>query len=182
MQQRELVARARRGDGAAFAALVAPHLPRMLELARIVSGTSSEAEDIVQESLTRVLRSLGRFDADRPFAPWFAAIVANQARNWRRSAGRQRRVVSRVAGLAAVGGDDVEEQAIAHGEGSALLAIIRELDINDREVLAMRYLLGMSEAEAAVGLGCTIGTVKSRTSRALARLRAQLTKDVTHAR
>ncbi len=174
MEQRELVERARRGDGDAFAALVGPHVTDMLRLARLVSGAHADAEDIVQEALTRVLRSLNRFDADRPFRPWFATIVSNQARNWNRSAGRRKRLTLRIAGLAQVGPVATDEQVEAREQESSILRSVSLLDPIDREVLGLRFLLGLSERETAETLQCSLGTVKSRTSRALDRLRKKI--------
>jgi RNA polymerase sigma factor (sigma-70 family) len=178
MEQRELVAQARRGNGDSFAALVQPHLVAMLHLAQIVSGSRADAEDIVQESLTNVLRSLGRFDVDRPFRPWFAAIVANQARNWNRAGRRRERLTSRVATLVEVAPPLPDDLAIANDEHEMILQRIAALESIDREILAARFLLGLTGKEAATMLSCSVGTVKSRTSRALTRLRKQI--DLLH--
>lgn len=177
MEQRELVERARRGDGDSFAALVQPHLTDMLRLAQLVGGARADAEDIVQESLTRVLRSLGRFDPDRPFRPWFATVVTNQARNWHRSGLRRQRLTRKVAGLADVGPPLTDDQALANVDGSSLVEAVATLEQIDREVLGLRFLLGMSERETADALHCSTGTVKSRTSRALARLRTKMSSE-----
>ena len=174
MDQPELIARARRGDGVAFGALVETDLPAMVRLAAVVSGNASDAEDIVQEALTKVLQSLRRFDESRPFRPWFATIVANQARNWKRSRGRRLRLVERIALQAHLPERFVEEIVLDAEEGSRVVAALQTLDRHDREVLALRFLVGLSERESADALGIAIGTVKSRSSRALGRLRAQL--------
>jgi RNA polymerase sigma factor (sigma-70 family) len=175
MEQHELVERARRGDGDSFAALVSPHLRSMLQLAGLISGSRLDAEDIVQESLTRVLRSLGRFDSDRLFRPWFATVVANQARNWNRSGQRKQRLTRKIAALADVAPTATDEQAIANTQAQSLLQEVARLEQNDREVLALRFLLDLSEKETAQSLNCSVGTVKSRTSRALQRLRSNMT-------
>jgi RNA polymerase sigma factor (sigma-70 family) len=174
MDQPELIARARRGDGVAFGALVETDLPAMVRLAAVVSGNASDAEDIVQEALTKVLQSLRRFDESRPFRPWFATIVANQARNWKRSRGRRLRLVERIALQAHLPERFVEEIVLDAEEGSRVVAALQTLDRHDREVLALRFLVGLSERESADALGIALGTVKSRSSRALGRLRAQL--------
>lgn len=174
MEQRDLVERARRGDGEAFAQLVAPLLGPMLDLARVVSGSAPDAEDIVQESLTRALRALPRFDAERPFRPWFAAIVANQSRNWRRAGGRRSRLSARVAALAHPAPVPVDDAALGHDEGTLVVALVQGMEPRDREVLGLRYLVGLSERETADALGCSPGTVKSRTARALQRVREEL--------
>jgi RNA polymerase sigma factor (sigma-70 family) len=174
MDSPELIARARRGDGVAFGVLVEPDLPAMVRLAAVVSGNPADAEDIVQEALTKVLQSLRRFDETRPFRPWFATIVANQARNWKRSRGRRLRLVERIAVQANVAVRGVDELVIEADEGSQVVAALKHLEPLDREVLALRFLAGLTEKESADALGVAIGTVKSRTSRALLRLRSQL--------
>jgi RNA polymerase sigma-70 factor, ECF subfamily len=174
MDSQELIARARRGDGAAFGALVEGDLSAMVRLAAVVSGNPSDAEDIVQEALTKVLQSLRRFDETRPFRPWFAAIVANQARNWKRSRGRRQRLVERISGQANPPARSVDELVIEADEGSRVVAALQGLEPPDREVLALRFLAGLTEKESADALGIALGTVKSRTSRALSRMRMQL--------
>jgi RNA polymerase sigma factor (sigma-70 family) len=174
MDSQELVARARRGDGVAFGALVEGDLPAMVRLAAVVSGNSGDAEDIVQEALTKVLQSLRRFDETRPFRPWFATIVANQARNWKRSRGRRLRLVERIAVQANLPVRSVDELVIEADEGSRVVAALQGLEPLDREMLALRFLAGLTEKESAEALGIAPGTVKSRTSRALGRMRTQL--------
>jgi RNA polymerase sigma factor (sigma-70 family) len=174
MEQRQLVGLARRGDGAAFAALVAPDLPAMVRLAAVVSGSTADAEDIVQEALTRALDALTRFDVDRPFRPWFATIVSNQARNWRRSGTRRRRLTLRVANLAPPAPQATDDAAVARVGADATFAALRSMEELDRTVLALRHLTGLSEADTAAALGIAVGTVKSRNARALTRLRTIL--------
>ena len=147
-----------------------------MRLAGIVAGNANDAEDIVQESLTRVLRSLRTFDDARPFRPWFAAIVANQARNAKRSTWRRSRLTQRISAHVAASSDTavsiVEEHALALDAREALLAALVTLEPHDREVLALRFISDLTENETATVLGVPLGTVKSRTSRALSRLRA----------
>ena len=173
MDSPELIARARRGDGVAFGALVEADLGAMVRLAAVVSGNAADAEDIVQEALTKALQSLRRFDETRPFRPWFATIVANQARNWKRSRGRRLRLVQRIAVQAQLPERYVEEIVLEADEGSRVVAALQKLDRHDREILALRFLVGLSERESADALGLALGTVKSRTSRALERMRTQ---------
>ncbi len=177
MEQRELVERARRGDGAAFAALVGSDLIRMVRLAAAVSGNSNDAEDIVQESMTRALRALKDFDSAREFRPWFATIVANQARNWRRGRGRRQRLTQRIAAQVAPVATPVDDHAILLEESSRVQQSLLSLDESDREVLALRFLAGLTESESAESLGVPLGTIKSRTSRALAKLRVVMEKE-----
>ena len=79
--------RARRGDERAFAELVRMHQEIAYRIAYLISG--DEAEDAVQDGVLKAWRALGRFRPGAPFRPWLLRIVANEARNRRRSSGRR---------------------------------------------------------------------------------------------
>ena len=162
-EERELVSHAQRGDGGAFAALVRPHEEIAFRLAYVITGSAAEAEDATQDALLKAWRALGRFRRDAPFRPWLLRIVANESRNRRRSAGRRTRLVLRAAHERPPEGEPVDR--------GALLDALNALPEEAQAVLACRYLLGLSEHETAVALGLRHGTVKSRTARALDRLR-----------
>ena len=169
-----LVARARAGDLAAFEDLVARYQSRAVRLAWTLAG--GDAEDAVQEAFVKAYRSLDRFRPGASFRPWLFTIVANEARNRRRSAGRRERLAIRVGSIT---GPDVaptspEDEAVAADRRRRLAAAIETLGERDREVIACRWFAGLTESEMAVVLACRPGTVKSRLSRALERLRAAL--------
>jgi RNA polymerase sigma-70 factor (ECF subfamily) len=173
LAERELVLRAQRGDERAFAELVRAHQEIAFRVAYLIAGSASEAEDAVQDGLVKAWRALGRFRPDAPLRPWLLQIVANEARNRRRSAGRRaalrlRAERERVSGDAA---PSPEAEAVAGDERIQLLAALDGLPEDGRLVVACRYLLELSEAETATALGLRRGTVKSRTARALDRLR-----------
>ena len=149
------------------------HQEIAFRVAYLITGSAGDAEDAVQEGLLKAWRALGRFRPDAPFRPWLLQIVANEARNRRRSAGRRTALALR-AERAEVSGDAApspEADAVAHDERRRLVAALDTLPDEGRLVLACRYLLGLSEDETAATLGLRRGTVKSRTARALDRLR-----------
>jgi RNA polymerase sigma-70 factor (ECF subfamily) len=162
-EERELVSCAQRGDASAFAALVRPHEEIAFRLAYVITGSAAEAEDATQDALLKAWRALGRFRRDAPFRPWLLRIVANESRNRRRSARRRARLALRVAHERPPADEPVGDEA--------LLRALNALPPDAQSVLACRYLLGLSEHETAVALGLRHGTVKSRTARALDRLR-----------
>lgn len=172
-EERDLVARAREGDARAFEELVRPHWQVMFRVACVLTGDAAGAEDAAQEALVKAWRALGRFRAGEPVRPWLVAIAANEARNRRRSEGRRLQLGLRAAAVAGpgAGADSTETAALAAEERATLLAHLSSLPDDAREVLALRFLLGLSEAETAAALDVAPGTVKSRTSRALARLK-----------
>src|SRR5438874_9764724 len=98
LEDAELVERARNGDGHAYEELVRRYQNVAARVAYVVAGADSEVEDVVQEAFVRAYRALGRFRAGAPFRPWILRIVANEARNRRRAAGRRARLELRVAG------------------------------------------------------------------------------------
>jgi RNA polymerase sigma-70 factor (ECF subfamily) len=170
--ERELVLRAQAGDARAYEELVHPHEEIAFRVAYVITRNAADAEDAAQEGLVKAWRALGRFRADEPLRPWFLKIVANEARNRRRSAGRREHLVLRAA--AASPGEAApspEEAALDTGERQRLLAALEELPERAGEILACRYLLDLSEEETAAALGIRLGTVKSRSARALDKLR-----------
>jgi RNA polymerase sigma factor (sigma-70 family) len=176
LTETELVERARGGDGAAYATLVRDHQETAFRIAYVICGTAADAEEAAQDAFVKAYRALGRFRAGEPLRPWLLAIVANEARNRRRAAGRRAGLALRAAEQAersaSSGGASPETLVLAGARRETLLAALAALDERDRSVLTCRYLLELSEEETAAALGCRRGTVKSRTSRALERLRA----------
>jgi RNA polymerase sigma factor (sigma-70 family) len=171
-EDHRLVERAVHGDIGAFEALVAAHQRAAVRLAAVIAG-SADAEDIAQEAFMKAYRALHRFNEGASFSPWLFRIVANEARNHRRSSGRRARLALRTAS-AGVHGSTPEDAAVASQQRASLLRALETLPERDRLVLSCRFLLGLSEAETAAALECATGTVKSRTSRALERLRLRL--------
>ena len=170
----ELVARARAGDARAYEALVRRYQGVAQRAAYVVTGDAAEAEDAAQEGFVKAYYALDRFRAGASFRPWVLKIVTNEARNRRRSAGRRAELALR-AGRERPSGDAApspETLALDDERRRALLAALDGLRERDRLLIAYRYFLDLSEAEIAELLGCARGTVKSRLSRALARLRA----------
>jgi RNA polymerase sigma factor (sigma-70 family) len=127
----------------------------------VITGSAADAEDATQDALVKAWRALGRFRTGEPFRPWLLQIVANEARNRRRSARRRVRLSLRAA----------SDTLAADVDRVALLDAVNELPADAQAVIACRYLLGLSEQETALALDVAPGTVKSRTSRALDRLR-----------
>lgn len=171
-----LLAAARRGDSRAYGALFERHQASAFRAAYLITGSAAEAEDATQEAAVKAWLALGRFRKGAPFRPWLVAIAINEARNRRRSAGRRAGLTLALAGgPGGVGAaPSAEAQMLDEDERAQLISAIGELSEDDQLVVAARYFLGLSEAETATALGLRRGTVKSRTSRALARLRDRL--------
>ena len=169
------VARARAGDLDAYEVLVARHTAAA-HRAAVLLGAGDDADDVVQESLVKAYRKLARYRGESGFKAWLLAIVANETRNLHRSRRRRDGLTLRAAAQLGPGDQaaDAMQEALAADRRRRLVDQLRRLDRRDREVLVCRYLLDLSEAETAVTLGLPKGTVKSRTARALTRLRGHL--------
>src|SRR5690606_23440424 len=129
----------------------------------------------VQQAVERMWPAVGRLDPDRGFRSWFLRGVANTARNHRRARWRRARAELRLAGrLPDVHAGDPAADAVAAAEREAVVAALNRLDRDDRLVIALRYFEQLSEREMADVLDCATGTVKSRLSRAMGRLRREL--------
>jgi RNA polymerase sigma factor (sigma-70 family) len=171
----DLVARSRRGDAQAYEELVHAYQGIAFRIAYLVAGNAVDAEEAAQDGFVKAYRALWRFRPGAPFRPWLLQIVANEARNRRRSAGR--REALRLRAGADVSGDAApspEATLLGAERREELLKAINRLPEPGRLAIACRYLLDLSEAETAAALGCRLGTVKSRVSRALEQLRAEL--------
>jgi RNA polymerase sigma factor (sigma-70 family) len=176
LEDAELIARAARGDVAAYESLVERYRHAAFRAAYVIARGSPDAEDAVQEAFVKAYYALGRFRPEAEFRPWLLRIVANETRNRMRSARRREALALRLADDRPSGAPAraPEAAAISAERDRALLAAVGELPERDRLVVSCRYLLEMSEAETARVLGIRVGTVKSRLSRALGKLRALL--------
>ena len=176
IEDAELIVRARAGDVAAYESIVRRYQDVAVRTAHVICP-ETDADDAVQEAFLKAFDALPRFREGAPLRPWLLRIVANEARNRRRSAGRRQGLALRAAEAAPPSSrtePGPEQLVMAAEERTELLSALNGLRDEDREVLGARFLLDLSEAETAEALGIPRGTVKSRTSRALGRLREAL--------
>ena len=172
-----LVERARLGDAAAYAGLVERYQDVAFRIAFAFLGSSQEAEDAAQEAFVKAYYALPRFRSGAAFRPWLLQIVANQAKNQRRAGGRRGSLALRATAeeSARDAAPSPETDALLEERRQALVSAVNGLRDEDRLVVAYRYFFELSEGEMAGALGCARGTVKSRLSRALGRLRQVVT-------
>ncbi len=169
------------GDPDAYAALVRRHAPVAIRTAALL-GAGADAEDVAQEAFVKAYGALPRFREGAPFRPWLLRIVANEARNLHRAAGR-RSVREQRAWAAAEplllhgNGQEVPDAVLGSVRREALVAGLGRLSVPHRQVVTCRYLLDLDVGETAHVLGWPQGTVKSRLHRALAALREEVDRD-----
>ncbi len=168
-----LLARARTDDRPAFGELVRRYQHSALRVAAVISGSTEEAKDIVQDAFVSIHRKLDSYRGTGSVRSWMLRVVANHAKNHVRSRIRRLQREDQHAGLLLREEDDAETMTIQHMENVAMAKALGRLPLHDREVLGCRYVAELSEAETAEVLDVAIGTVKSRTSRALAKLQTE---------
>jgi RNA polymerase sigma-70 factor (ECF subfamily) len=170
----------KRGDVDAYEELVQRHQVAAYRTAYLVAGSAAEAEDAAQEGFVKAYYAIDRFRSEAPFRPWLLAIVANEARDRRRSASRRDSLALRLV-EGRLGGDAApspEETALAGADRQRVLDALGRLGEDDRLVIGYRYFLELSEKDTALALGVRRGTAKSRLSRALRRLRSAMEQEV----
>jgi RNA polymerase sigma-70 factor (ECF subfamily) len=163
----ELIQRAAGGDRSAFELLYQRYARPVFGLALRRLGDRGRAEDAVQETFASIWRSAGTYRPDRgPGAPWLYAVARNA-------------IVDRARNRTEIPADIPEEPS--HEAGPAeqteqgwvswrVHRALEELNEREREVVSLAYWSGLSQSEVAEYLGIPLGTVKTRTRAALARL------------
>lgn len=177
MNESEQIVAARSGNEAAWTAVVQQHQAAVFRLGYLLLGDSDDAEDVAQEALIRAFYALDSFDTTRPLRPWLLQIVKNLARNRQRSLRRYLAAVQRWWQATPTHGEVSAATAFREQEAHALWQAVQQLAVHDQEVIYLRYFLELSVADTAAALGVAEGTVKSRLSRALIRLRTVVERE-----
>jgi RNA polymerase sigma-70 factor (ECF subfamily) len=176
LDETSLVRRAANGDATAWEPLVRAHQEAVFRLSYLLLGDPDDAEDIAQETFLRAWNHLKRFDSTRPLRPWLLSIASNLASNRRRSAARYLSALMR-AFRSEPPPAGIEEKSMQQLQASDLWKAVQTLDVPDQQVVYLRYFLDLSVAETAEILHIAEGTVKSRLSRALEKLRKIIRDD-----
>ena len=150
----------------------------------VLLGAGADADDVVQEAFVKAYRALGSLRDGAPFRPWLLRIVANETKNLHRSTGagcpaNAEPTISERLSLRCTARSIPAELAISQQEQDQLRGELLNLPPPQRLVVICRYLLDLDEAETAAVLGIARGTVKSRSSRGLDRLRTSLSAHPT---
>jgi len=145
--------------------------PAMVRLAYALTGDQGHAEDVAQAAFARAYASWPKVRRTGNPEAYVRRIVVNENRN----RFRKQRVAERLTDVPPEPGPGTgpgtADATSQYDERSALMAALRRLGPRQRAVVVLRYWLGLTEAEAAAELNCSVGTVKSQASRALATLR-----------
>lgn len=181
VEERQAVARLRRGDLNGLEPLVRAHQLRALRAATLIVRDRALAEDLVQAAFVRAAERIAQLEAGRPFGPWFLRSVVNDAL---KAAARRERTVSLDRALvedALTLGDLLPDpapgpHAVAEAAETqrAVWEALGALSPRQRAAVVQRYYLDLSEAEMAAEWGAAPGTVKWHLHQARERLRLLL--------
>lgn len=161
--------RVRQGDELALAVLFDRHEARLFRHARRLLTSREDAKDAVMVAFFELWRKRETVRlVDGSPLPWLLTTVAHSARNLERSGRRYRSLLERAPVL------DAEGLPLLHDE-SGILAALKRLPVIEQSVLVLTVLEGYPDRVAAEALRIPLGTVKSRLSRAKARLRDEIT-------
>ena len=167
----ELVARVRAGDSSQFAVLIRRYNQRLYRIARAITGSESEAEDVTQQAFLSAFQHLGQFAGKAQFASWLTRIAVNEA--FARSKKQRRYVeladVETAPTSSATHSPEVD--AIRAEARGILEAALDELAQHHRTVFVLRDVEELSTAETAAALGISVEAVRTRLHRARAALR-----------
>lgn len=167
----ELVALIRGGDGEAAGELFGRNLRQAWAASYAVARSREVADDALQDGVERAIRKLDRYDASRPFGPWFTRIVVNGTLEiLRRDRGREEQSLERVSE------EDLARAAEPLDRHLELDMALARLSAEQRAAVVLRLVLGYEAKEVAEMMGTETGTVHSRLSRALRDLRAILSR------
>lgn len=177
--QKELLKRARSGDGDAFAELCAPFSGMVYRHCLQMLGRQADAQDAAQETMLRAYRAIPRFLGQSGVASWLYRIAHNTCLDMLKKPQRKREVSSmeqmREAGFEPRAAGDTPETAYEKkAEAQRLLAAIAKLPQDQQTLLNLRYGENYSYEELARATGLREGTVKSKLSRAKDRLQELL--------
>jgi RNA polymerase sigma-70 factor (ECF subfamily) len=164
-----------------FEALALPHMDAAYNLARWLSHSPADADDIVQDAMLRAYRAFEQFRGEN-IRPWLLTIVRNCWRN--RAVDTRRRGHTPLPAeddrALAFEGPDPEAEAARASDGRRLGAMIERLPEEFRTALILREMEDMSYREIAAATGAPIGTVMSRLARARALLKDQWLREHPH--
>jgi len=183
-----VVERARSGDGEAFRELVERHSRPLFRLAYRMTGSESDAEDVVQETFLKAYRQLARFDGRASFGTWLHRIAANCALDIVRARRRRGEQFSEPAAPSGdvrnitddlmhsvPSGDPAPDRLAMAGQTRRRVAeAMNELSAVERAAFVMRHFEGVSMEEIGRVLGCQTGAAKHSVFRAVHKLRQAL--------
>jgi RNA polymerase sigma-70 factor, ECF subfamily len=181
-QERAALQRLKRGDINGLAALVQAYQVKAVRAAYLITGDHAQAEDVVQAAFVRVYERIRQYDEQRPFAPWFMRIVANDALLVLRRTRRLTSLDNSGADMDDTSFAELLPDMTASPESTletaemraAVWQALEQLTPEQRTLIVLRYFADLSERELAEEMNAPKGTIKWRLHAARQQLRGLL--------
>lgn len=186
MNEDFLIKKAKKGDSAAFSALMEQHFAMIYNLALRMSGNPDDASDLTQEVMIKLFKNIGAFEGKSKFSTWVYRVASNTCLDELRKIKRKKTVsldaeYETEDGSVGYEAEDTASTPDVSAERSELKTIVAKavsrLGEEYRTAVILRDINGLSYTEIAEVIGCSVGTVKSRISRGRANLKEILEKD-----
>ncbi|MED1917927.1 sigma-70 family RNA polymerase sigma factor [Bacillus thuringiensis] len=175
--QEDLIRLAAAGDQSAFGMLYDQTVDEVAVTVHFLLGDKQARDDVLQEIFLEVYRSLPRFEIGRPFRPWITGIAIRQINNHRRKKWKWFQLFAKQQQYTHTNAaPDFSGDVVRKMDNLLLLEKINQLPYKYREVIILRYLQEYAQDEVAHILQIPVGTVKSRISTALRKLRSKYNK------
>lgn len=171
----QVLAQAIQGDSEAFGILYERYVERIYNYIYYRTGNPYDAEDLTERVFTRALRHIGKYhNRGLPLSAWLYRIAHNLVANWHRDNSR-RREIPLDEGIAASHPSEHPEQELVHSEEKEhLLKVIRTLPVERQQLLILKFVEHLSNAEIGLVMGRTEGAIKSLYHRTLLSIRDEL--------
>jgi RNA polymerase sigma-70 factor (ECF subfamily) len=179
MQDDEILALASQGDREAFGMLYERYVDRIFNYVYYRTGNLDDAEDLTARVFQRAMKHIANYtDRGVPFSAWLYRIAHNLVANWYRDRSRRQEIPLADAPVLPAHGDHPESRLVRTEEQEALLRHIRRLPPDRQQLLILKFVEHMSNAEIGQIMGRSEGAVKSLYHRTLLALRDDVEKDI----
>lgn len=173
-----MIERAKAGDHDAFCDLARSYQQRVYLAARSFCATAEDAEDLSQEVWLRVYRSLPQFRGDSGFYTWVRQIMLHTFLNVRRASGREPCAAAPELSQSDLAFDsDAERKTVNRLLAGQAIRALQEMPEQQRMIVILKHVEGMTYEEIARALRCSTGSVKKALFRAIQKLRARMNVD-----
>lgn len=178
--EEEILTRALQGDRDAFGALYERYIDRIFNYVYYRTGNIHDAEDLTARVFQRAMNHIQNYtDRGVPFSAWLYRIAHNLVANWHRDRSRRHEIPLSDAPVLLVHGDHPEARLVQTQEQESLLRHIRRLPPDRQQLLILKFVEHLSNAEIGQIMGRSEGAVKSLYHRTLLALRNGLNEDIT---
>lgn len=169
--------RAIQGDGDAFSFLYELYVNRIFSYIYYRTGSVTDAEDLTARVFQRALGHISRYTQKGiPFSAWLYRIAHNLVANWHRDNGRRQEVALDDQPDLVMPGDHPEREMVNNQEVERLILVIKKLSPERQQLIVLKFVQQLSNAEIAVIMSKSEGAIKSLYHRTLLELRAELNK------